>query len=160
MEDGAAEVMRDVMRNASNNADMTRAMRVFEKAGRADLAGMRWPRKAKQAVLELVAMLAASKAKEGDYRGAVALMMEAVDKLPDNPQVAFNAAVAALKCLENLGWDERLGQSVVSLITTVRFTRSAQSQAADIGQLAPEHTQAIRQGCARQEAGACRMTGD
>jgi hypothetical protein len=47
-------------------------------------------------------------------------MMEAVDKLPDNPQVAFNAAVAALKCLENVGWDERLGQSVVSLITTVR----------------------------------------
>jgi tetratricopeptide (TPR) repeat protein len=118
MEEGASEVMRDVMRNAPNNAAMTRAMSVFEKAGRADLAGA-LAQESRQAVLELVAA-GATRAKEGDYRGAVALMMEAVDKLPDNPQVAFNAAVAALKCLENLGWDERLGQSVKSLIGTVR----------------------------------------
>jgi tetratricopeptide (TPR) repeat protein len=118
MEEGASEVMRDVMRNASNNADMTRAMSVFEKAGRADLAGA-LAQESRQAVVELVAA-GATRAKEGDYRGAVALMMEAVDKLPDNPQVAFNAAVAALKCLENMGWDERLGQSVLSLISTVR----------------------------------------
>ena len=118
MEEGASEVMRDVMRNAPNNAAMTRAMSVFEKAGRGDLAGA-LAQESRQAVLELVAA-GATRAKEGDYRGAVALMMEAVDKLPDNPQVAFNAAVAALKCLENLGWDERLGQSVKSLIGTVR----------------------------------------
>jgi len=118
MEEGASEVMRDVMRNAPNNAAMTRAMSVFEKAGRGDLAGA-LAQESRQAVLELVAA-GATRAKDGDYRGAVALMMEAVDKLPDNPQVAFNAAVAALKCLENLGWDERLGQSVKSLIGTVR----------------------------------------
>ena len=118
MEDGASEVMRDVMRNAPNNAAMTRAMAVFEKAGRADLATS-VAHESRQAVVELVAA-GAAKAKEGDYRGAVALMVEAVNKLPDNPQVVFNAAVAVLKCLENMGWEERLGQYALSLIDTVR----------------------------------------
>jgi CheY-like chemotaxis protein/Flp pilus assembly protein TadD len=118
MEEGASEVMRDVMRNAPNNAAMTKAMSVFEKAGRADLATS-IAQESRQAVVELVAA-GASKAKEGDYRGAVSLMVEAVNKLPDNPQVVFNAAVAVLKCLENMGWEERLGQYALSLIDTVR----------------------------------------
>jgi DNA-binding NarL/FixJ family response regulator/Tfp pilus assembly protein PilF len=118
MEDGAAEVMRDVMRNAPNNAVMSKAMGVFEKAGRTDLA-LSTAQESRQQVVDLVAA-GANKAKEGDFKGAVALMVEAVGKLPDNPQVVFNAAVAVLKCLENTGWDERLGQYAVSLIDTVR----------------------------------------
>ena len=117
-EEGAADVMRDVMRNASNNAAMARAMGVFEKAGRGDMA-MTLAQESRQAVVDLVAS-GATKAKEGDYRGAVSLMVEAVNKLPDNPQVVFNAAVAVLKCLENMGWEERLGQYALSLIDTVR----------------------------------------
>ena len=118
MEEGASEVMRDVMRNAPNNAAMTRAMGVFEKAGRGELATA-IAQESRQAVVELVAA-GALKAKEGDYRGAVALMVEAVNKLPDNPQVVFNAAVAVLKCLENVGWDERMGHYALTLIDTVR----------------------------------------
>jgi CheY-like chemotaxis protein/thioredoxin-like negative regulator of GroEL len=118
MEEGASDIMRDVMRNAPNNAAMTRAMGVFEKAGRPELAGA-IAQESRQAVIELVAA-GAVKAKAGDYRGAVTLMLEAVGKLPDNPQVAFNAAVAVLKCLENLGWEERLGRSALSLIESVR----------------------------------------
>ncbi len=118
MEEGAADVMRDVMRNASNNAAMAKAMSVFEKAGRQDL-GTALAQESRQAVVDLVAS-GASKAKEGDFRGAVSLMVEAVNKLPDNPQVVFNAAVAVLKCLENMGWEERLGQYALSLIDTVR----------------------------------------
>ena len=118
MEEGASEVMRDVMRNAPNNAAMTKAMGVFEKAGRGELASA-IAQESRQAVVELVAA-GAVKAKEGDYRGAVALMVEAVNKLPDNPQVVFNAAVAVLKCLENMGWEERLGQYALTLIDTVR----------------------------------------
>jgi DNA-binding NarL/FixJ family response regulator/thioredoxin-like negative regulator of GroEL len=118
MEDGAAEVMRDVMRNAPNNAAMARAMSVFEKAGRTDMAhGL--AQESRQQVVDLVAA-GANKAKEGDYQGAVALMVEAVNKLPDNPQVVFNAAVAVLKCLENMGWEERLGQYALSMIDNVR----------------------------------------
>lgn len=118
MEEGAAEVMRDVMRNASNNAAMVKAMGVFEKAGRTDLASS-VAQESRQQVVDMVAA-GAAKAKEGDYRGAVSLMVEAVNKLPDNPQVAFNAAVAVLKCLENIGWEERLGQYAVTLIDSVR----------------------------------------
>jgi DNA-binding NarL/FixJ family response regulator len=117
-DDGAAEVMRDVMRNASNNAAMAKAMAVFEKAGKGDLA-LQLAQESRQAVVDLVAS-GASKAKEGDFRGAVQLMVEAVNKLPDNPQVVFNAAVAVLKCLENVGWDDRLGQYSLQLIDTVR----------------------------------------
>jgi DNA-binding NarL/FixJ family response regulator len=118
MEEGAAEVMRDVMRNASNGAAMAKAMGLFEKAGRADMAHS-VAQQSRQEVVDLVAA-GANKAKEGDYNGAVALMVEAVGKLPDNPQVVFNAAVAVLKCLENVGWDERLGQYAISMIGNVR----------------------------------------
>jgi DNA-binding NarL/FixJ family response regulator len=118
MEEGAAEVMRDVMRNAPNNAAMAKAMGVFEKAGRADMA-QAVAQESRQQVVDLVAA-GANKAKKGDYKGAVALMVEAVDKLPDNPQVAFNAAVAVLKCLENMGWEERLGQYALAMIDSVR----------------------------------------
>lgn len=110
--------MRDVMRNASNNAAMAKAMSVFEKAGRGDLAAST-AQESRQQVVDMVAA-GANKAKEGDFKGAVVLMVEAVNKLPDNPQVAFNAAVAVLKCLENLGWEERLGQYAVTLIDSVR----------------------------------------
>lgn len=118
MEEGAQEVMRDVMRNAPNSAVMAKAMGVFEKAGKAELAAT-IANESRQSIAEMVAA-GANKAKEGDYRGAVALMVEAVNKVPDNPQVVFNAAVAVLKCLENLGWEERLGQYALSLIDTVR----------------------------------------
>ena len=118
MEEGAAEVMRDVMRNAPNNAAMAKAMDVFQKAGRGDLAAS-VAQESRQQVVDLVAA-GAAKAKEGDFKGAVVLMTEAVNKLPDNPQVAFNAAVAVLKCLENVGWDQRLGQYALNLIDNVR----------------------------------------
>jgi Flp pilus assembly protein TadD len=118
MEEGAAEVVRDVMRNATNNAAMARAMGVLEQAGRPELAAS-LAQESRQHVVDLVAS-GAARAQAGDYQGAVALMLEAVAKMPDNPQVAFNAAVAVLKCLENVGWDERLGHSAQALIGSVR----------------------------------------
>lgn len=118
MEEGAAEVMREVMRNAQNGAAMAKAMAVFENAGRAELA-QRLALESRQQVVDLVAT-GAAKARDGDFKGAVVLMGEAVAKLPDNPQVAFNAALAALKCLDHHGWDERLGQQALAYITSVR----------------------------------------
>jgi DNA-binding NarL/FixJ family response regulator/thioredoxin-like negative regulator of GroEL len=118
MGEGAAEVMREVMRNAQNGAAMGRAMAVFEKTGHADLA-QQLARESRQQVVDLVAG-GAARAKDGDFKGAVALMQEAVAKLPDNPQVVFNAALAVLKCLDNSGWDERLGQQAIAYIAAVR----------------------------------------
>jgi Flp pilus assembly protein TadD len=118
MEEGAAEVMREVMRNARDGAAIGRAMAVFEKAGHGSLAEQ-LARESRQQVVDLVAG-GAARAREGDYKGAVVLMQEAVAKLPDNPQVAFNAALAVLKCLDNGGWDERLGQQAIAYIAGVR----------------------------------------
>ena len=116
--DGAAEVMRDVMRNSPDNAAMARAMSVFEQAGRGELA-LALAQETRQEVVDLVAQ-GAVRAQQRDFRGAVDLMTEAVGKLPDNPQVVFNAAVAVLKCLDNEGWDERLGKSAQQLIGAMR----------------------------------------
>jgi DNA-binding NarL/FixJ family response regulator/thioredoxin-like negative regulator of GroEL len=118
MEEGAAEVVREVMRNARNGAGIARAMAVFEQAGQAELA-QQLAQESRQQVVDLVAG-GAARAREGDFKGAVVLMQEAVDKLPDNPQVVFNAALAVLKYLDNGGWDERLGQQALGYIAGVR----------------------------------------
>ncbi|MFL6676634.1 MAG: tetratricopeptide repeat protein [Massilia sp.] len=118
MEDGASEVLRDVMRNAPNGAAMARAMNVLEEAGRPELA-QALAQESRQQVVDLVAS-GAARARDGDYRGAVELMLEAAGALPENPQVAFNAALAVLKCLDNEGWEERLGQQAQALIGNVR----------------------------------------
>lgn len=118
MESGATEVMLEVMSNAPDSQALSKAMSIFEQAGRRDLADS-VSRESRRRVIDLVSA-GALKAKEGDFRGAVALMVEAVQKLPDNPQVVFNAAVAVLKCLENLGWDARLGELARGYIESAR----------------------------------------
>jgi DNA-binding NarL/FixJ family response regulator/Flp pilus assembly protein TadD len=118
MEEGANDVVRDVMRNAADGAALARAMGVMEQAGRPELA-QKLAQESRQQVVDLVAS-GAARARDGDFQGAVALMLEAVDKMPSNPQVAFNAALAVLKHLENLGWDERLGHQAQMLIGRVR----------------------------------------
>jgi DNA-binding response OmpR family regulator/Tfp pilus assembly protein PilF len=118
MEEGAADIVRDVMRNAQNGAAVARAMAVFENAGQAEMA-QKLAMESRQQVVDLVAT-GAAKAKSGDYKAAVVLMQEAATKLPDNPQVVFNAALAILKCLDHDGWDERLGQQAIGYIAGVR----------------------------------------
>ncbi|MCC2955201.1 tetratricopeptide repeat protein [Massilia sp. IC2-477] len=118
MEEGGAELVREVMRNVSNDAGMARAMGVLEQAGFPDLART-LAQESRQHVVDLVAD-GAARAKSGDYKGAVSLMQEAAVKLPNNPSVAFNAALATLRCLEHDGWDDKLGLQVVGLIGNVR----------------------------------------
>jgi tetratricopeptide (TPR) repeat protein len=113
-----AELVREVMRNASGPAGVDKASAMLTAAGHGALAE-RLAQESRQEVGDMVAHGAAL-AKHGDYRSAVELMLEAVAKLPDNPQVVFNAAVAVLKCLEHTGWDDRLGQYALNLIAGVR----------------------------------------
>lgn len=118
LDEGASEVMRDVMSNAADDAAMAKAMSVFEQAGRTELAAT-VVKESRRQVVELVST-GAEKAKQGDFQGAVELMTAAVHKLPDNPQVVFNAAVAVLKYLENLGWDSKMGDQVRGYIEAAR----------------------------------------
>lgn len=118
MEEGASELVRDVMRNSGDDAGVTRAMGVMERAGKAELA-QSLAQQSRQHVVDLVAS-GAARAKSGDYQGAVTLMTEAAIKLPNNPAVAFNAALAVLRRLEHGGWDDGLGAQVPTLIANVR----------------------------------------
>lgn len=112
----ATEVIMDVMRNATDQKAMSRAMGVFESAGKGHL-GQELAQRSQKEVMELVA-LGVQKAKLGDFRGSVELMTAAARKSPDNPQVVMNAALAALKCLENLGWDQKIGEQAKLLINS------------------------------------------
>jgi len=118
LEDGASEVMLDVMNNASDGVAMAKAMKIFEKAGRRELAESI----AKESRKQVIALVStgAEKAKLGDFRGAVVLMTEAAHKFPDNPQVVFNAALALLKCLENMGWDNRMAENARWYVESAR----------------------------------------
>lgn len=118
MEEDAAEVMLDVMNNASNEEDIARAKKVLAEAGHADLAE-KLVGESRRQVADLLTS-GADKARHGDYQGAVDLMQEALRKMPENPQVAFNAAVAILKYMENLGWDGQMGERCRGLIDKVR----------------------------------------
>ena len=118
MEEGAAGLVRDVMRNAADASAMDRAMSVMAQAGHAEL-GAALAQETRQHVVDLVAA-GAERAKGGDYQGAVTLMGEAVQAMPGNPQVAFNAALALLRCLEHTGWDDRLGQQAIIQLGAVR----------------------------------------
>jgi tetratricopeptide (TPR) repeat protein len=118
MDKGASEVMRDVMSNASDETAFAKAMKVFEQTGKMQLAET-VVKESRRQVVELVSS-GAEKAKQGDFEGAVELMTAAVRKLPENPQVVFNAAVAVLKYLENLGWDNRLGDQARGYIESAR----------------------------------------
>ncbi|CAN5902104.1 response regulator [soil metagenome] len=113
-DEAASEVIMDVMRNATNQKAMSRAMGVFESAGKGHL-GKELAQRSQKEVMDLVA-LGVQKAKQGDFRGSVELMTAAARKSPDNPQVVMNAALAALKCLENLGWDQKIGEQAKHLI--------------------------------------------
>ena len=118
LEEGAAGLVRDVMRNAADAGVMDRAMSIMAQAGHAEL-GTRLAEETRQHVVDLVAA-GAARAQGGDYQGAVTLMGEAALAMPGNPQVAFNAALALLRCLEHTGWDERLGQQAMNQLGAVR----------------------------------------
>lgn len=139
MEEGGAELVRDVMRNAANEAGMARAVSVMEGAGFPDLART-LAQESRQHVVDLVAD-GAARARNGDYKGAVGLMQEAAIKLPHNPSVAFNAALATLRCLEHEGWDDKLGQQAVVLIGNVRRLDPGNAK---LGALSALHHQVLK----------------
>ncbi|WP_081897455.1 tetratricopeptide repeat-containing response regulator [Massilia sp. BSC265] len=139
MEEGGADLVREVMRNASNDAAVLRAMSVLEGAGFPDLART-LAQESRQHVVDLVAD-GAARARNGDYKGAVGMMLEAAAKLPNNPAVAFNAALATLRCLEHEGWEDKLGQQAVGLIGNVRKLDPGNPK---LGALSALHHQVLR----------------
>ncbi|UGQ46086.1 response regulator [Massilia endophytica] len=117
-EEVAEEVVREVMRNVSGSQGLARAVDTLDEAGHGEMA----QRLAAESRMDVARMVAAGaeRAKAGDFQGAVEIMLEAVARLPDNPQVVFNASVAVLKCLEHNGWEDHLGVAALEMIANVR----------------------------------------
>ena len=133
LEGQASEMMLEVMNNAADNTAMARAMKVFERAGRKDLAES-MARESKRQVMNMVTS-GAEKAKKGDYRGAVDLMTEAARKFPENPQVVFNAALSLLKCMENQGWDNNMAEQARWYIESCRQLDPGNARLAPLSEL-------------------------
>ncbi len=117
-EEQATQVVLDVMRNASSQQVMSRAMEVFENAGKNDIA-QHLAQQSRQEVMTLVTN-GVQKARDGDFKGSVEVMTAAARKSPDNPQVVMNAALATLKYLENLGWEGAVASQARTLIESAR----------------------------------------
>lgn len=133
LDEGAKEIMLNLVNNAASGVSTEQAMNVFERAGRHDLAeGI--GNALKKQLAELMAS-AADKSSQGDYKGAVAAMLEAAHIAPDNPQVLYSAAAAVFKYLDELGWDHAMGEQGRSLIENARLINSSDPQLASLTNL-------------------------
>ncbi|HNO87844.1 MAG TPA: response regulator [Rhodocyclaceae bacterium] len=118
LEDHGSEVVLDLMRNAADERSMERAKAVLRDAGKAEL-GETLAAQMQMEVRDLVSE-GARKAQEGDFDGAVQLMMNAVRKMPGNVHVLFNATLALLKHVENCGWNEQFAHQARDLMERAR----------------------------------------
>ncbi len=114
----AAEVIMDVMRHAADDDAVEHIKNMLVELGRPEL-GEQLAHRVKEEVKDLMAQ-GAQLAQRGDYDGSVRQMMQAVNKMPGNNNVLFNASLALLKHIENLGWNPRFAADARSHIERVR----------------------------------------
>ncbi|HSD36487.1 MAG TPA: response regulator [Rhodocyclaceae bacterium] len=117
-DDQAAEVIMDVMRDAANDEAVDRIKSMLVELGRPEL-GEQLASRVRKEVKDLMAQ-GAQLAQRGDFDGSVRQMTQAVAKMPGNVNVLFNAALALLKHIENLGWNPRFAADARSHIERVR----------------------------------------
>lgn len=117
-QDAAAEMISEVMRNASDELALQKAKGVLEQAGLKSMAD-ELAMKTRQDVVELVST-GAKHAESGDFEGAVDFMLQAVRRMPGNTQVGLNAALALLKLIEHRGWKDQFASQARGLIDRAR----------------------------------------
>ena len=114
LNDQGKELASDLLRTAADERTLATTRAVLEARGLKTLsqqieAGI-------QAEVKSLVTTGAEKAQAGDYDGAVAEMMNAARKLPGNPHVLFNAALALLRHIENRGWNDAFASQARDLI--------------------------------------------
>jgi DNA-binding NarL/FixJ family response regulator len=117
-DDKAEDIIMDVMRHAADDGEVEAIKSMLEDLGRPQLA----TELATRVRTEVKDMMTegATLAQTGDYTGAVRQMLQAVDKLPGNTSVLFNAALALLKHIDNVGWNDRFAGNAKGFIERVR----------------------------------------
>lgn len=118
LESEGSELVISILRNAADEQTVEQTRTLLRQRGREDLS----ERIEENLHTEVKSYIAAgaSKAQTGDYDGAVSEMMNAVRKMPGNPHVSFNAALALLRHIENNGWNERFAAQARALILRTR----------------------------------------
>ncbi|MDR2031824.1 MAG: response regulator [Azoarcus sp.] len=79
-------------------------------------------------------MAGAEKARRGDHGGAVAAMTKAARQMPGHPVVLFNAALALLRHIEYLGWNDALARQARALIGRARALDPANGRLATLAE--------------------------
>ncbi len=118
LDDAATEVMLNVTSDLNSDVTMASAMKIFERAGRADLA-QNMSRQLAQQVKDLLRQ-AQEKAATGDLRGAVVIMQDAVHRAPENVIVLSQAAAMAMRQLDQMGWEHACGEQVRHFLELIK----------------------------------------
>lgn len=116
-EQGEALVL-DLLRSAGDDESIASTREMLTQSGRADLS-TQLEQKIQGEVRQLIAT-GAQLAQSGDYDGAVREMFNAVRKMPGNPHVLYNAALALLRHIEHRGWNDQFAVQARNLIAQVR----------------------------------------
>ncbi|NMG01837.1 tetratricopeptide repeat-containing response regulator [Azoarcus taiwanensis] len=118
LETECKDLVGDVLRNAEDEETLAKTHKLLRDRGRQDIstaidAGIQ------EEVKRLIGA-GAVKAQAGDFDGAVSEMMNAARRLPGNPHVLFNAALALLRHIERNGWNEQFAAQARKLILRCR----------------------------------------
>ena len=114
MRDEGSELLADLIRTAGDDRTLESTRAALRSRG-LDQVSREVEAKVQAEVKSLVTT-GAQKAHAGDFDGAVAEMMNAARKMPGNPHVLFNAALALLRHIENRGWNEAFAAQASALI--------------------------------------------
>jgi DNA-binding NarL/FixJ family response regulator/Tfp pilus assembly protein PilF len=118
MDAEAMAVTLEAMGTSPAGPVMTKAMHLFEQAGRGEMANSLKQAGRKQAQIALIS--STTKAKAGDFHGAMTVLAQAVQQMPNNAQVLFHAIMATLKCLDNPLWDAAIDDQAALLLARAR----------------------------------------
>lgn len=118
LEAEGSELVLDILRNAADERTVETTRAALRARGR-ELLADELEERTRDEVRSLISR-GAAKAKAGDFDGAVSEMMSAVRKMPGNPHVLFNAALALLRHVEHRGWNERFASQAGALIARAR----------------------------------------
>ncbi|NMG28266.1 tetratricopeptide repeat-containing response regulator [Aromatoleum evansii] len=118
MEAEGSQLVIDILRNAADERTVEKTRAILQERGHGELSNELEER----VHVEVRGLISAGAdmVKAGDFDGAVREMMAAVQKMPGNPHVLFNAALALLRHIENRGWNERLAAQARGLIARTR----------------------------------------
>jgi DNA-binding response OmpR family regulator len=118
LEDEGRQLLADLMRTHTDDRTLATARAALKARGFEALSEQ--VEQQVQAEVRTLVGAGAEKARAGDFDGAVAEMMNAARKLPGNPHVLFNAALALLRHIEHRGWNEAFAAQARNLIERIQ----------------------------------------